>query len=119
MTATHRRSTLEEIRRRDPGVQRIRVTLRDLDAAVRAGTELGLAELLEALDGRPLAKRPAEAARTLATRHKALRPAEESALYENAEWYRAWLNAVSRDGASPARWWRIFGGDTARATVVR
>ncbi|MBB2740739.1 UNVERIFIED_ORG: hypothetical protein FHR35_000559 [Microbispora rosea subsp. rosea] len=82
-------------------------------------TELGLAELLEALDGRPLEDRPAEAARTLATRYKALRPAEESALYENTEWYRAWLNAVSRDGTSPARWWRIFGGDTARATVVR
>ncbi|MGI5157547.1 TIGR02679 family protein [Microbispora sp. CA-102843] len=85
-------------RHRDLGVGRASVTLRELDAVVYAGTGLTLAELLEALDGRPLANRPAEAARSLATRRAALRPAEESPLYESAEWFRTWLGAVSRNG---------------------
>ncbi|MEV4328557.1 hypothetical protein AB0J37_40485, partial [Microbispora rosea] len=36
---------------REPGVKRIGVTLRELDAVVRAGTNLGLVDLLETLGG--------------------------------------------------------------------
>ncbi|MEU8060676.1 TIGR02679 family protein [Microbispora bryophytorum] len=82
---------------REPGVKRIGVTLRELDAVVRAGTDLGLVDLLETLGG-PLRNRPREAARARAARDEAVRPAKESSLYESAEWYREWLDAVSRDG---------------------
>lgn len=82
---------------REPGVKRIGVTLRELDAVVRAGTNLGLVDLLETLGG-PLRNRPREAARALAARDEVLRPAKESPLDESAEWYRGWLDEVSRDG---------------------
>lgn len=84
-------------RYREPGVKRISVTLRELDAAVRDGTGLGLADLLETLGG-PLRNRPLEAARARAARDEALRPAKESPLHEGAQWYREWLDEVSRDG---------------------
>jgi len=83
---------------REPGVKRIGVTLRELDAVVRDSTGLSLAELLETIDGRPLANRPAEAARALAARRQALRPAEESPLHQSAEWFRTWLGVLSRNG---------------------
>ncbi|MEU6428773.1 TIGR02679 family protein [Microbispora sp. NPDC046973] len=82
---------------RDPGVKHMSVTLSELDAVVRAGTGLTLAALLETIGG-PLRNRPREAARALAARGDALRPAKESPLYESAEWYREWLDEVSRDG---------------------
>lgn len=83
----------------EPGVKRIGVTLRELDAVVRAGTGLGLSDLLETLGG-PLRNRPREAARALAARDEAVRPAKESPLHEGAEWYREWLDGVSRDGTA-------------------
>ncbi|WP_169987003.1 TIGR02679 family protein [Microbispora sp. H10836] len=85
-------------RHRGLGAGTVSVTLRELDAVVRAGTGLTLAGLLEALDGRPLANRPAEAARALAARREALGPAEQSPLHESAEWFRTWLGAVRRNG---------------------
>ncbi|MFC6074131.1 TIGR02679 domain-containing protein [Microbispora bryophytorum] len=84
-------------RHRGLGVGRVSVTLRELDAVVHAGTGLTLAGLLEAMNG-PLADRPAEAARALAARRHALRPAEESPLHESAEWFRTWLGVLSRNG---------------------
>lgn len=85
-------------RHRGLGAGRASVTLRELDAVVRDGTGLTLAQLLETIDGRPLANRPAEAAHALAARREALRPAEESPLHESSEWFRTWLAAVRRNG---------------------
>ncbi|XVQ82080.1 TIGR02679 family protein [Microbispora siamensis] len=84
-------------RHRGLGVGRASVALRELDTVVYAGTGLTLAGLLETMNG-PLADRPAEAARTLAARRQALRPAEQSPLYESAEWFRTWLRVLSRNG---------------------
>jgi uncharacterized protein (TIGR02679 family) len=84
-------------RHRRPGVGRIQVSLTDLDAAVRSGTGLSLTELLDKI-GPPLHNRPVEAAKHIAAREAALSEARASPLHETAEWYRTWLDRLSRDG---------------------
>ncbi|MEW1838317.1 TIGR02679 family protein [Nonomuraea angiospora] len=79
------------------GIKRIEITLSKLDAAVRTATGLSLTEFLEQI-GPKLANRPAEAAKDATSREEALRPAYQSSLYETADWYRTWLNELSRDG---------------------
>jgi uncharacterized protein (TIGR02679 family) len=93
------RRTLSGItgRYRPAGTKRIEVSLVVLDDRVRAGTGLGLRELLEAIGGE-LVDRPARAAAAAAARDAAIRSAESSPLYGSAPWYRSWLAGVTSGG---------------------
>ncbi|GHC84025.1 hypothetical protein GCM10007079_25600 [Nocardiopsis terrae] len=68
---------------------RVPVRLAHLDATVRAGYGIGLAELFEAL-GTPLRFRSRADRETEELRARILAPALASPLYE-AEWFRSWL----------------------------
>ncbi|MEV5414142.1 TIGR02679 family protein [Thermopolyspora sp. NPDC052614] len=80
-----------------PGIGRIEIPLRDLDAAVQASTGLTLPALLEEI-GPPLRDRPAENAADAAARSAVLEAARSSPLHSSASWYRDWLTSLVKDG---------------------
>jgi uncharacterized protein (TIGR02679 family) len=87
MTGTHRQ----------PGSARLRISLAQLDTAIRADTGLGLIDVLERL-GPPLRNRPAERAAEGDSREAALDHARASHLHRDCPWYRRWLTDIEADG---------------------
>lgn len=100
---------------RPPGVTRITVGLGAIDAAVSASTGLSLADVVAAVDGRPLRHRPDEHARNVADRAAALALAESSPLFGACPWFRRWI-----EGLGPVLTKMIKQGSVSRlADAVR
>lgn len=79
-----------------PGIRRVEIPLRDLDAAVQASAGLTLPALLEEI-GPPLRNRPAENAADAAARKEVLDAVRASPLHASA-WYREWVTSLVKDG---------------------
>jgi uncharacterized protein (TIGR02679 family) len=82
---------------RPAGTTRLRISLRELDEAIRADTSMTLIALLERL-GPPVRNRPGERARLNTARATALDQARTSPLHLTRPWYGQWLHDLETDG---------------------
>lgn len=80
---------------RSAGSARLSVRLAEVNEHLRAAHGVGLSDLLSAAV--PLRNRPAEAERE-ATARAALLTAARASRHATADWFRAWLDALRRDG---------------------